>query len=81
LARYRWSMAGAVSYPLYLIHQNIGYLIINHLYPKVSPHILLGGTLIFVLVAAYFVHRLVEQRLSLKLKTLLTAKLNYRAWS
>jgi peptidoglycan/LPS O-acetylase OafA/YrhL len=81
LARYRWPMAGAISYPLYLIHQNIGYIILNHFHPKVSQHLLLWSTLIFVLLASYLVHRFVEQRLSLKLKTVLTARLNHRAWS
>ena len=53
---------GTISYPLYLIHQNIGYVIINHLHDLGYTHpiytiILVGGTVI----AAYLIYSYVEQ--------------------
>lgn len=79
--RYRWPLAGALSYPLYLLHQNIGYIIFNRFYPAINPHLLLWGTITLVLVAAYAVHVVVERRLSLKMKNFLTATLNSRVIS
>lgn len=73
LARYRWPLAGAVSYPLYLLHQNIGYLVFNRLYPAFNPHLLLWGTIGLIIAAAYAVHALVERRLASKMKAALTA--------
>jgi peptidoglycan/LPS O-acetylase OafA/YrhL len=79
LARHRWPLAGALSYPVYLLHQNIGYIIFNRFYPAIDPHALLWGTVILVLAAAYAVHVLVERRLSSRMKMALTATLNRRA--
>jgi peptidoglycan/LPS O-acetylase OafA/YrhL len=60
----RWAILGALTYPLYLIHQNIGFMIFNAVYPVVNAHVLLWTTLGFVLALAYGVHILVERRLS-----------------
>lgn len=79
LARYRWPLLGAVSYPLYLLHQNIGYLVFNRLYPAVNAHALLWGTIIVVLGVAYAVHAVVERRWAPRMKTVLTATLTSRA--
>lgn len=81
IARYRWPLAGAISYPLYLLHQNIGYLVFNRLYPAVSAHVLMWGTVVFVVAAAYAVHVLVERRLAARMKIALTARLNRPAIS
>lgn len=81
IARYRWPLAGAISYPLYLLHQNIGYLVFNRLYPAVNAHVLLWGTIVFVVAAAYAVHVLIERRLASRMKIALTATLNRRALS
>lgn len=81
IARWRWPLAGAISYPLYLLHQNIGYLVFNHLYPAVSAHLLLWGTIVLVIAGAYAVHALVERRLASRMKSALTATLASRAIS
>lgn len=73
IARYRWPLAGAISYPLYLLHQNIGYLVFNRLYPAINPHLLLWGTVAAVIVAAYAVHVLVERPLASRMKIALTS--------
>lgn len=79
IANYRWPLAGAISYPLYLLHQNIGYLVFNRLYPALNAHVLLWGTIIVVVGAAYAVHAVVERRLASRMKTALTATLTSRA--
>lgn len=71
IARRQWVIAGALTYPLYLLHENIGFMIFNHAYPTVNPHVLLWGAVILMLGAAYAVHVLVEKRLSSPLKTAL----------
>lgn len=81
IANWRWPLAGAISYPLYLLHQNIGYMVFNHLYPAINAHVLLWGTIIGVIAAAYAVHALVERRLASRMKLALTATLTSRAIS
>jgi peptidoglycan/LPS O-acetylase OafA/YrhL len=61
VGRRSWLMAGAVTYPLYLLHENIGFMVFNRLYPVLSPHGILWGTTAAVLLAAYGVHVLVER--------------------
>jgi len=66
--RRRWLAVGALTYPLYLIHQNIGYIVFNHAYPALDAHLLLWGTLAVMLGVAWLVHVLVERRLAPPLK-------------
>lgn len=60
----RWLMiAGALTYPLYLIHENWGWWMISWMYPLIGK----WGTLIVVisamLVAAFLIERWIEQPL------------------
>ncbi|MCF7220953.1 acyltransferase family protein [Marilutibacter chinensis] len=66
--RRRWMVAGALTYPLYLIHQNIGYIIFNIAYPAFNPHLVFWGTLLLVLAASYLVHAQIERRCAGALK-------------
>jgi peptidoglycan/LPS O-acetylase OafA/YrhL len=68
LGRRRWLVLGALTYPLYLLHQNIGYILFNTGYPVVNPHVLLWGTLLLMLTAAFAVNRLVERRFAPHMK-------------
>jgi peptidoglycan/LPS O-acetylase OafA/YrhL len=72
IARYRWPLAGAISYPLYLLHQNIGYLVFNRFYPGLSAHVLFWSATLAAVGAAYGVHVLVERRLASRIKIFLT---------
>lgn len=76
LGQRRWIMLGALTYPLYLIHQNIGYMIFNAVYPSLSHnesfvHLLVASTIAFVLVLAYLIHVLFEKRMTPPLKAAL----------
>ena len=66
--RKRWQWAGVLTYPLYLLHQKIGFMIFNSAYPAVNAHLLLWGTLASVLAAACAVHVFVEKRYAPRLK-------------
>ncbi|MET0808812.1 MAG: acyltransferase [Pseudoxanthomonas sp.] len=75
IGRRRWLTAGALTYPLYLLHQYIGFMIFNAAYPAINRHLLLWGTVLFVIAIAYAVHVLVERKYSPALKALAE-----RAW-
>jgi peptidoglycan/LPS O-acetylase OafA/YrhL len=55
---------GTLTYPLYLIHGHIGYIIFWRLGTFVNKYVLLGATVFLMLGIAYFVHVLVEKRYS-----------------
>jgi peptidoglycan/LPS O-acetylase OafA/YrhL len=75
-ARWKWlTVAGALTYPLYLIHQSIGYNVTAWLTPHVEKHVLLGGLVLTVLVLAWLIHRCVERPLAPWLKRTLTTSL------
>jgi len=57
-----WMLLGALTYPLYLVHQAIGYVIFNHCYPGLNPHLLLWGTVALMMAIAYLVNVYIEQR-------------------
>lgn len=71
IARRRWYVAGAITYPLYLLHQNIGFIVFNMAYPSISPHILLWGMICAMLLLSYIVHCVFEKPMSSQLKTIL----------
>ena len=68
----RWQLAGALTYPLYLLHQNIGFMLFNRAYPAINPHLLLWGTVALMLLLAYGVNRLVERPLAPRMKATLS---------
>ena len=68
LGNRRWLMLGALTYPLYLLHQNIGFMIFNLGYPDIDAHILFWGTICAMLVLSHFVNVQIERRLAPRLK-------------
>ena len=44
------------------MHQRIGYLIINAVYPAFNAHVVLWGTIAAMLLASYGVNRAIERR-------------------
>lgn len=71
VARRDWITLGALTYPLFLLHQYLGYMIINRAYPAVNRHWALWGTVMVMLFLAYLTNRLVEQRYSRAFKRML----------
>ena len=67
--RGNWVAIGALTYPLYLIHQKLGYMIFNAAYPNMNAHIVLWGTLLFMVLAAHTIHRQIELRYAKPFKT------------
>jgi len=64
LQRYRWlSWLGALTYPLYLLHSNIGFVVLQR-FSQVNPYVLLVCLLSLMLVAAFLLHVGVEKKLS-----------------
>ncbi|MBB3118347.1 acyltransferase family protein [Pseudoduganella violacea] len=72
LGSMKWTLLGSLTYPLYLIHQTVGFLIFNALYPAVNRHLLFWGTLAGALCFAYLVTTYVEQRYASRLRSVLT---------
>ncbi|MFE1508469.1 acyltransferase family protein [Streptomyces sp. DSM 116494] len=71
---WRWlPAAGALTYPLYLFHESIGWEIFHHLQYRVNHWALLGGTVLGMILLAHLVHRLVERPASKRLKRGLSA--------
>jgi peptidoglycan/LPS O-acetylase OafA/YrhL len=69
----RWVLLGSLTYPLYLLHQSIGYGLFAVGHDVVSPHLLFWGIVALMLVASYGVTR-VEAWAAPRLRTLLLGK-------
>ncbi|MFC5718579.1 acyltransferase family protein [Streptomyces gamaensis] len=60
--------AGALTYPLYLLHQEIGWQVIHRLHDTLPPWVLVVLLVSAMLVAAWLVHRLIERPVATALK-------------
>ncbi|MEU7149359.1 acyltransferase [Streptomyces sp. NPDC045456] len=70
--RWKWlTTAGALTYPLYLIHMNIGMTLIHHFRNRVSAPLLVISVTALMLVAAWLIHRFVERPFGKWLRTVL----------
>ncbi|RKT98809.1 acyltransferase [Burkholderia sp. Nafp2/4-1b] len=65
----RWSWFGAVSYPLYLIHQNIGYMLFNLIDATVNSDVLFWGVIAAAIAVALAVHIAVEKPVARPLRS------------
>jgi peptidoglycan/LPS O-acetylase OafA/YrhL len=64
-ARWRWlTVAGALTYPLYLLHNKIGLTVIKALSSSVPKWPLLLGVIAAMLLASWLVSRFIEQPLA-----------------
>ncbi|WP_431679374.1 acyltransferase family protein [Kitasatospora sp. KL5] len=71
---WRWlATAGAVTYPLYLLHEYIGWEVISTLGSRVNPWLLVGALLAVMTGASWLVHRYVERPAARWLKPRLRA--------
>ncbi|GAA3791673.1 acyltransferase [Sphaerisporangium flaviroseum] len=65
------TVLGALSYPLYLFHHHIGFLLIGRLHAPLGKMITLPLVVVLVLALAYAVYRLVEVPLQPRLRAAL----------
>lgn len=76
------AMAGALTYPVYLLHQVWGWWLIDKLQPVVSAspagkYVVLAMVICLVVGAAYLVHRFIEQPLAKPMARDITSGLDY----
>lgn len=65
---------GEISYPLYLIHQNVGYWVIHHLYPAVARDVASLAAIPVVILLAWGVHVSIETTVSRRARRWLTER-------
>jgi peptidoglycan/LPS O-acetylase OafA/YrhL len=71
-ARWRWlTVAGVLTYPVYLMHQNIGLITIRGLHDLVPKWPLLLGAVTAMLLLSWLAHRFIERPLALRMKRML----------
>ncbi|GAA1274901.1 acyltransferase [Kitasatospora nipponensis] len=67
--QWKWlTVAGSLTYPLYLLHQEIGFQLITRLRPGLAPYATLAVVGAIMLLAAWLVHRLIERPFAPMLK-------------
>lgn len=54
---------GILTYPLYLIHQNVGFIIFNNLGVKVNKWLLFFSVFILMLIVSYVINKYIEKPL------------------
>lgn len=74
--RHGLSMLGGMTYALYLLHQNIGYIVITGLMHSVSASTAIATTVTGLIVFSGLYHVMVERRLNPKLKRQLLRLVN-----
>ncbi|GAA3222328.1 hypothetical protein GCM10020256_29630 [Streptomyces thermocoprophilus] len=74
--RWRWlSVAGTMTFPLYLLHDVVGLTVLHHYRDTSNPWLLVGVTAASLVVFSYVVHRLVERPMATAMRRWLnTAK-------
>jgi peptidoglycan/LPS O-acetylase OafA/YrhL len=63
---------GILTYPLYLIHQNIGFIIFNTLGKSMNKWLLLSIVMILMIYVSYLIHKFIEKPLSRSIRNKLT---------
>ncbi|MCD0482076.1 acyltransferase [Streptacidiphilus sp. ASG 303] len=77
---WRWlPTAGVITYPLYLLHENIGWEAIGLFQDRVPARVLLAVLVPGMLLAAWLVHRFVERPAARRLRVLLDRALEQAA--
>jgi peptidoglycan/LPS O-acetylase OafA/YrhL len=66
------TVLGAISYPLYLLHEYVGYALIYRLHVHVEAHVLLILMMLLMIAAGWLIHRLVERPLAVPVRRGLT---------
>lgn len=53
---------GALSYPLYLIHAHVGYLLLSTFATENNKHIIYVLIVVLIVLTSYFIHRVIEKK-------------------
>jgi peptidoglycan/LPS O-acetylase OafA/YrhL len=61
VARMNWVALGTLTYPLYLLHQNIGYIFFQKTVGTAHPYVLLTLLIAGMLLLSYLVHKFIER--------------------
>lgn len=59
----RFVKIGMLTYPLYLIHQHIGFIIFNHAYAYLNKYLLVGTVMLLMFALAYLLSDRIEPKL------------------
>ncbi|MFI1027862.1 acyltransferase family protein [Streptomyces sp. NPDC020951] len=81
-ANWRWlTVAGALTYPFYLIHEHLGWFFIRVLYREfgLSPYLTIATTILSMLGIAWLLHKFVEKPFGPRLRKALAAQSVRRA--
>lgn len=62
---------GLLTYPLYLIHANLGYLVFNHFAGSINKYLLLLLIILFMLTFSWLIHYIIEKPLAKFLKRMI----------
>lgn len=68
---------GALSYPLYLVHQKMGFMLFNTSAAVINKYLLLAGAVSLMLLIAYGINNYVEQKVARPLKRVLAAVVTF----
>ncbi|MFI6682437.1 acyltransferase family protein [Streptomyces sp. NPDC050485] len=70
--QWKWlTTAGALTYPLYLIHMNIGMTLIHHYQGRIPAPALVAAITAVMLATAWLIHRLIERPLGIWLRNVM----------
>lgn len=76
---WKWlTVAGALTYPLYLVHGQFGFAVIDLLQGRMSPYLVLALAVSVALIIAFALHYLVERPLHRPLRRSVAAALDKR---
>ena len=62
---------GAITYPLYLLHQHIGYIVFANIQSRAHPELIIGGTIAAITILSWLVWRYIEKPAQRALKLFL----------
>lgn len=68
---------GIMTYPLYLLHQRIGYIIFNNLMDYINKYVILAGTISVMIVASFIIVKYIAGPLSNFIEKYLVIAIDY----
>lgn len=68
IGKINWLTLGSITYPIYLIHQNIGFALINLTCNIFNKYIVFCGTIFIIIISSLLINKLFVKNFSKKLK-------------